>query len=183
MIAQASKFGRLFIVAVALAILSGCAITSVVSRSGPSTADSKLTSARVVWIENLSIPIQISKQARGYRPTIEEYDKLDAQRVVGQLVSTFRNGAAAKIRAQLTPYKVNEGTGATIEITPVTANVNMGGGRGFNAKVTVRKADSTAEVWSVTIRVIGPMTESDQVLLDKFVAALLSELAGAGWVS
>jgi hypothetical protein len=181
-IIQTLKLGKLLIVVMAFAILSGCAVTSVVSRSGLSTADSKLTSVRVVWIENPSIPIQISKQARGYRPTIDDYDKADAQRTVGQLVSTFRSAAPAKIRAQLTPYKVNEGAEATIELTPVTSNVNMGGGRGFNAKVTVRKAGSTAEVWSVTIRVIGPMSESDQVLLDKFVVALMNELKSAGWV-
>lgn len=182
MITQTFKFFKLFILALALAILAGCAFTSVVSRSGLSTADSKLVTARVVWLDSSSIPIQISKQARGYRPTIEEYDKLEAQRVVGQLVSTFRTSAPAKIREQLIQSKVSDGLGATIELTPITSNTNVGGGRGFDVKATIRKPDSKAEIWAVTIKVVGPTRATDQILLDKFVVALMSELKSAGWV-
>jgi hypothetical protein len=182
-ITQTFKIGRLFIVAMAFAALAGCSISPIVSRSGSSTADLKLVSARVVWVEAQSFPIKIIKSEQYGRATINESDKAETQRIVSQLVAAFRNGAPAGIRAQLAPYKVNDGGDATIELTPVTSFVVVGKDRVLHVKAAIRRSDSTAEIWSVTIRVSGKAQDGDQVLVDKFLVAMMNELKSAGWVS
>jgi hypothetical protein len=183
-ITQTFKLGRLLVVAVALATLAGCTVTSIVARSDPSlTVPSKLVSARVTWVENTYIPIRIIKSQQYYKPSINDYEKAEAQQIVGQLVSTFRSSAPEKIRAQLASYKVNEGADATIALTPVNSAVHVGAGRELEAKATIRRAGSTTEIWTITIKVRGPRSLSDEVLLDKFLATLMSELKSAGWLS
>lgn len=182
MITQTLKLGRLLVVAAALAILAGCGATPTVSRSGPSTADSKLVSARVVWVEAQNLPTKIIKSEKYSKPVINEYDKAEAQRIVSQLVSSFRNGAPLGIRAQLAAYKVNEGGDSTIELTPVTSFVVLGKARMVHIKAAIRRSGSTAEIWSVTIRVTGETPDSDSVFVDKFLVAVMNELKIAGWV-
>jgi hypothetical protein len=181
-ITQTLKLGRLLIVSVVLALLAGCSATPTVSRSGPSTADSKLVSARVVWVEAKDLPIKVIKSEKYSKPVINDDDKVEAQRTVSQLVSSFRSGAPVSIQAQLAAYKVNEGGDATIELTPVTSFVVLGKARTVHIKAAIRRSGSTAEIWSVTIRVTGETPDSDSVFLGKFVLALMNELKNAGWV-
>jgi hypothetical protein len=182
-ITETFKFGKLFVVAVALAILAGCTITSIVSRPNPSwPSASKLVSARVVWMDNPSIPLRISKEGGGAYMAITDSDKTNAQQIVGQLLSTFRSSASATTQGQLATYKINEGTDATIELTPIKSSVNLGYARTLDVKATLRKAGSTTEVWSVTIQVLGPKRDGDGILLEKFVGTLIRELKYAGWV-
>ena len=181
MITQTFKLGRLFIAAMALAMLAGCTISSIVARSDPaSVSASKLVSARVVWVENPSIPLRVKREG-GYA-AITDSEKAAGQKVMGQLLSTFRTSASATTQSQLATQKVSDGADAAIELTPITSMVNLGRARFFEVKATLRKAGSKAEVWSVTIEVGGPMRDGDVMLLDKYVSTLIRELKLAGWV-
>jgi hypothetical protein len=180
-IAQTFKLAKLFIVALSLAILAGCTISSVVARSDPaSVSASKLVSARIVWVENPSIPLRIKREG-GYAP-ITDSQKANGQKVMSQLLSTFRTSVSATAQSQLDTHKVSAGTDATIVLTPVTSMVNLGRARFFEVKATLRKAGSRADDWSVTIEVGGPMRDGDEMLLDKYFSTLMRELNRAGWV-
>ena len=183
MTSQTFKLAKLVVVAMALAILGGCTATYIVSRSDSSLASaSKLVSARVVWIETPSVPLQVSKEGRGGLPTITDSDKATAQRLAGQMISTFRASAPAATQGRLATYKISDGADATIELMPTMSDVNIGYSRRLDVKATIRKAGSNAEIWSMTIRVGAAKWDSDEILPDKFVSTLMRELNRAGWL-
>ncbi len=161
--------------------LSGCAGTLVLSKNSP-VSSYKLTSAHVVWVENTSFPYNIYKTGRGYTPTIDSTEKADARKVIGQLLLLFRTSAASHIHEQLTINNVLKGDDVVLELTPVTANYNVGGGRGFDMRASIKQKDTSTEMWSVTIRAFGPPHEKDDVLLKNFVTTLVGELKKAGWL-
>jgi uncharacterized lipoprotein YajG len=167
----------------AVILLAGCAGTTIVSRNGPSAAAHKLASAKVTWVANPSLPFHIHKSARGYQPVIDESDQLYARHVVGRLLNLFQQSAPQILTEKLAQRGVTSDDAILIKVSPTTANVNIGLGRGFTSHVSIIEGKSGKELWSITVNAFGSPWDEDKELLTNFVARVITELQIAGWLS
>jgi hypothetical protein len=179
------RFKTLLYVVVGLVLL-GCGGTHVVSREKAPQAPYKITAATIAWVDNALLLYEISASARtmGYQPSFGPSDKAYAYArfEVDNLLNTFRRSAAQKIREQFTQKNVAEGIGVFLEIKPTSATWIFGSGRGLTVRASIKESLGGKEIWSVTIDQFGAHWRDDEVLVEKFVSALIVELKSSGWL-
>jgi hypothetical protein len=172
-----------------LLVLMGCGGARVISREGAPTATHRLTSAKVVWLDNPSLQYKVS-QLFQYRygppeskPEISEKDKYDTQQVVGRLLTVFHESAAQALATRLIQEGIPSGEETVIEISPVTANAYVGGGRSITLRVTIKEPKSDKGISSITISANGPKEDADQVLVANLITGCVAELKSTGWIA
>lgn len=176
------RLGKFIILILMVELLTGCASSSVVSRSDPSSNTYNLTSAKVTWVKKSTIPITLGVK----RFTSYVDQELTAKKKFSQLLSLFQQRVSSQVSEQLALNNVGDGNEVFLQIAPVSAEMYYGKMNGISQKFVVRASISDAvsidELWYITVSLTEDFDETDQMILDNYVAILMTELKSAGWI-
>jgi len=173
---------RHLFLAVVVALLVGCS-TSVTWHEGYTKAPYKLTSARVIWVENPSMKMMIQKRAMGAQPTINDADQLNAAYATRYMIEQFQKSVVEQVTAKLAEEGVATGNEITLEITPVVSSVAINEHHTLTTRTTIKEAASNREIWSATIQSTGNFIREDKdIILSNFIDSLVLELKKSGWL-
>ncbi len=164
---------------ISLLSIGGCA--SVVSSSGPPTRIFQLQNVQVVWKNNPSLRYIIKKQSKHY-DQIDEKDKKRAKDTINQLTTAFQKGIVTKTKEHLASLNVSSGDSVILELTPVYASYNTGGGRSLQVQAKIKESQ-TQTLWWVIIRVNGSPQLEYYEFVNNFAEKLMEELKKVGWVN
>lgn len=136
------------------AILVACSTAQPLGQRGNIEAASiqkagfRLKSAKVVWVDNPSIPIKASFANFRYAPAVDASRMNRAKEGVSKIMKVMREHAPAQLASELQKAGVAEGNGHTITLTPVGAYRDESGwGSGAIIRVSV-SADTKQTLWS-----------------------------------
>lgn len=160
-------------------LLSACANTSIVSRSGRHGTTVKIQDVRVVWVENAKLQIFVIKDSR---MAITDQDQAYARYAMSGMIDLFRRSAPTLIQTQLLAAGVSRGNASIVELSPLEAGIRIGGGRGCEIRVSIKDGTTSALRWSFVVKANGAPWDKDPAILDEFVKTVESELKEAGWI-
>lgn len=165
-------------------LFTGCATSTVVSRSAPSIDTHKLGSANVIWVERKSIPILM--KSRDYTSGRDRLE-LIAQKRIGQVLGLFGRSVATKFGEQLALNNVINGNEVSIQIVPVSTEIYFGHLNATSPKLvlhaTIIDTVTERDLWYLTAEVMEDFDEPDQMLLDNYISLLIKELKSSGWIN
>ena len=150
----------------------------------------KISDVQVVWRQNSSLEIQISRVAQGYKPTVTEEDRAKARDGFQYLMTAISPVSVAELSARLkdngqTVVSTTQNAKTLIRIRPVKGLTECGPvlcTHNLAMEVSVADLASRKEIWRggfrVGMPVFGELAQNtvDPRIVESFVDSIISAL-------